>query len=257
MDATREGVNGKDDGLNEIIRTVERLKELVNPEGIVSSRSKKEVFDLAYTLRYAINGAEEGNDADDVIRDSRAALRHAEFGLYVANYGLIGYVGERLGIYLEDPLLQEAQEGLMSAVQGYDPSRGFAFTSYGYKAIKNRVLRALRIQRKDGVSLWHPAGENGDLIDGLASSQKTPLEILSEGEVDRLRDCINSALSGLSFREKQVVSWYFGLTGDRHTLEEIGRTFNFSRERVRQIKKGALNKLSQNKKLEDMYALLD
>lgn len=85
-------------------------------------------------------------------------------------------------------------------------------------------------------------GEENGLLDVLEDSdQETPDSFLM---ADSLRKEVNRALTMLSDREVSVLSHYFGLNGDQAmTLEEIGEKFNLTRERVRQIKEKATNKL--------------
>lgn len=86
------------------------------------------------------------------------------------------------------------------------------------------------------------AGEENGLLDVLENEQeKTPDSGLM---FDSLRNEIKQALSTLSQREADVLSYYFGLNGENAmTLEEIGLKFNLTRERVRQIKEKATRKL--------------
>lgn len=85
-------------------------------------------------------------------------------------------------------------------------------------------------------------GEETSLLDMLAdSSSETPDSALL---VDSLKTEIKRALSTLTIREAQVISYYFGLDGQGPmTLEEIGDQFNLTRERVRQIKEKATRRL--------------
>ena len=62
----------------------------------------------------------------------------------------------------------------------------------------------------------------------------------------RLSAAVHQLLSRLEPRERQIVGWRFGLSGDRQeTLDEIGRRLGLSRERVRQIESGALARLRE------------
>ena len=69
-------------------------------------------------------------------------------------------------------------------------------------------------------------------------------ETHTEKEYERLKDKFNAQLSILSFREREIIKLRYG-TGDgyTYTLEEVGRIFRVSRERVRQIEKRAIEKL--------------
>jgi len=85
-------------------------------------------------------------------------------------------------------------------------------------------------------------GEENSLLDVLENdSQETPDSELMN---DSLRREVQRALSTLTPREADVISYYFGLNGEHSmTLEEIGEKFNLTRERVRQIKEKAIRRL--------------
>ena len=62
-----------------------------------------------------------------------------------------------------------------------------------------------------------------------------------------LRDEVNHILQSLSDRESRILKLYYGLDGEKaHTLEEVGIEFRLTRERIRQIKEKAINKLRHN-----------
>ena len=85
------------------------------------------------------------------------------------------------------------------------------------------------------------SGEDMSLLDILETDHKTPDSDLM---MDSLRGEIKRALSTLTQRESDVLSFYFGLNGEnKMTLEEIGVKFDLTRERVRQIKEKATRRL--------------
>ena len=86
------------------------------------------------------------------------------------------------------------------------------------------------------------SGEENSLLDVLANEQ----DITPDSELmnDSLRREVQRALSTLTQREADVISFYFGLNGENSmTLEEIGEKFSLTRERVRQIKEKAIRRL--------------
>ena len=107
----------------------------------------------------------------------------------------------------------------------------------------NEVMDTLRISSRH-LSLDAPFNEDGDnrLLDVIEDEfQPPPDEDLTS---DSLRREIEKALSTLTSREAEVISLYFGINRERAlTLEEIGERFGLTRERVRQIKEKALQKL--------------
>src|ERR1700754_2107778 len=94
------------------------------------------------------------------------------------------------------------------------------------------------------VSLEKPIGEEeeselGDFVEDEAA--ESPFEVASE---NLRRENVRRALDALPQREREVIEMRFGLTGARpYTLEEVGRAFNVTRERIRQIENHTLKKL--------------
>lgn len=98
-------------------------------------------------------------------------------------------------------------------------------------------------------------GEEGSLLDVLEDdSEKTPDDGLI---MDSLRDEVKRALSALTHRESQVISYYFGLNDiQTMTLEEIGEKFELTRERVRQIKEKAIRRLRHTSRSRSLKVFL-
>jgi len=110
----------------------------------------------------------------------------------------------------------------------------------------NKVSRVLKIS-KDPISLETPIGndEDGRLMDLLDDNNSvSPVEVL---EMKELKFIINNALSSvLNIREENIVRLRFGIDGEKeHTLEEVGKEFNVTRERIRQIEVKAIRKLKR------------
>lgn len=102
-----------------------------------------------------------------------------------------------------------------------------------------------------------PFGPEGDmkLSDSVADhSAPSPLEAISTA---RLRSQVRRILPTLTPREQQVLRMRFGLdSSEEVTLQQIGRTFDLSRERVRQIEARALSKLRSQAEAEDLDSYL-
>jgi RNA polymerase primary sigma factor len=107
-----------------------------------------------------------------------------------------------------------------------------------------REVRDVLRMAQQPISLEKPVGEEddsslGDFVEDQTA--ESPFELASE----RLRrENLRRALAALPEREREVIEMRFGLTGERpYTLEEVGRAFNVTRERIRQIENHTLKKL--------------
>ena len=118
----------------------------------------------------------------------------------------------------------------------------------------DKVREVIKISQ-DPVSLETPIGEEDDshLGDVIKDESSLSPEEYTENEI--LKEEIDDVLKSLQQREQEVLRLRFGLKdGTCHTLEEVGKKFNVTRERIRQIEAKALRKLrhpSRAKKLRD------
>jgi RNA polymerase primary sigma factor len=93
------------------------------------------------------------------------------------------------------------------------------------------------------TSLNQSIGSDDDGELGELFSDPTALDPLEEADDSLQRDSVRRAVSNLPERERQLIALRFGLDGEPHTLEEIGRELGIGRERVRQLERDALVKL--------------
>jgi RNA polymerase primary sigma factor len=117
-----------------------------------------------------------------------------------------------------------------------------------------KVEEIYRISQ-DTTSLSTPVGDDEDSFLGDFIEDTTQLSPYEETSKELLRESIEEVLGSLDEREMKVLSLRFGLMGETpKTLEEVGKIFNVTRERIRQIEAKALRKLrhpSRRKKLQD------
>ncbi|MEJ2310577.1 MAG: RNA polymerase sigma factor RpoD, partial [Gammaproteobacteria bacterium] len=122
---------------------------------------------------------------------------------------------------------------------------------------ENKIRQVLKIA-KEPISMETPIGDDedshlGDFIED--SNVVTPVE---SATVEGLREATQNMLSGLTAREAKVLRMRFGIDMNTdHTLEEVGKQFDVTRERIRQIEAKALRKLRHPSRSEKLRSFLD
>jgi len=117
--------------------------------------------------------------------------------------------------------------------------------------------RVLKISRQP-ISLDRPVGESedsyfGDFIEDKSAENPSEMTAYS-----MLKERLQEVLTTLTDRERQVLDYRFGLTdGYSRTLEEVGKQFNVTRERIRQIEAKALRKLRHPTRLRKLEGFLE
>ncbi len=107
----------------------------------------------------------------------------------------------------------------------------------------DEAKRVMKIS-KHPISLDRPLGEGEDSYFGDFIEDETAVSPVSAAAQEMLKDKIDSVLNTLSFREREIIKLRYGIgDGYTYTLEEVGRIFKVTRERVRQIEAKAVRKL--------------
>lgn len=283
------------ENLNEIISSVntdDPVKLYLKDIGKTPLLTAEEEIDLAKRL----------SDGDE---EARARLSESNLRLVVSIAKR--YVGKTSMHFLD--LIQEGNMGLLKAVEKFDHTKGFRFSTYATWWIRQAITRSMADQSRtiripvhmvetinklnrttrlllqklgrdptiaelakemdipearveeiqkiaqDPISIDTPVGDEnhttiGDFIED--DSVKAPDELTI---TKMLREQLIEVLSTLTPREQKVIRLRYGLEDNRvRTLEEVGKIFNVTRERIRQIESKALKKLrhpNRKKKLSD------
>ncbi|MCB2181135.1 MAG: sigma-70 family RNA polymerase sigma factor [Desulfobulbaceae bacterium] len=120
----------------------------------------------------------------------------------------------------------------------------------------DKILAILEASREP-ISLETPVGDDDSTLGDFLENQESvsPYEAVKNYE---LADRVTTILATLSPREEKIIRLRFGIGEDaEYTLEEIGKRFNVSRERIRQIEKKALNRLRHSSRREKLKFFLD
>ena len=302
--------------------TADPVKDYLKQIGKVALLNAVEEVELAKRIEAGLFAEERlgdhenpvgADDLDDYLwisDDGRRAKNH----LLEANLRLVVSLAKRYtgrGMLFLD-LIQEGNLGLIRAVEKFDYTKGFKFSTYATWWIKQAITRAMadqartiripvhmvevinklaRVQRqmlqdlgreptpeelareldmtpekvvevqkygREPISLHTPLGEDGDSEFGDLIEDSEAVVPADAVNFTLLQEQLNDVLDTLSEREAGVVSMRFGLTdGQPKTLDEIGKVYGVTRERIRQIESKTRSKLRHPSRSQVLRDYLD
>ena len=319
---TRSSVRKRNEAANVTMLTGDPVRMYLKEIGKVPLLSAAEEIDLAMKIEAGVAAAAELDKAEEEgreleRREKRRLGRVEQVGidakqqLIEANLRLVVSIAKRYvgrGMLFLD-LIQEGNLGLIRAVEKFDYTKGFKFSTYATWWIRQAITRAIadqartiripvhmvetinklvRIQRQllqelgreptpeeigkemglpaervreiqkisqEPVSLETPIGEEEDSQLGDFIEDDAAVVPPDAASFSMLQEQLSKVLDGLAERERKVISLRFGLEdGHPRALEEVGREFGVTRERIRQIESKTLAKLrhpSRSSKLKD------
>jgi len=302
--------------------TADPVKDYLKQIGKVALLNAEQEVDLALRIEaglFATDKLEKDDgsmdqrlrwDYEQIIHDGKIAKNH----LLEANLRLVVSLAKRYtgrGMLFLD-LIQEGNLGLIRAVEKFDYTKGFKFSTYATWWIRQAITRAMadqartiripvhmvevinklaRVQRqmlqdlgreptpeelakeldmtpekvvevqkygREPISLHTPLGEDGDSEFGDLIEDSEAVVPADAVSFTLLQEQLHSVLDTLSEREAGVVAMRFGLTdGQPKTLDEIGKVYGVTRERIRQIESKTMSKLRHPSRSQVLRDYLD
>jgi RNA polymerase primary sigma factor len=301
--------------------TADPVKDYLKQIGKVPLLNAEQEVELAKRIEAGLFAEEKLAERASLSTDARIDLEwisedgtRAKNHLLEANLRLVVSLAKRYtgrGMLFLD-LIQEGNLGLIRAVEKFDYTKGYKFSTYATWWIRQAITRAMadqartiripvhmvevinklaRVQRqmlqdlgreptpdelaveldmtpekvievqkygREPISLHTPLGEDGDSEFGDLIEDSEAIQPGEAVSFTLLQEQLHSVLDTLSEREAGVVSMRFGLTdGQPKTLDEIGKVYGVTRERIRQIESKTMSKLRHPSRSQVLRDYLD
>ena len=178
------------------------------------------------------------------------------------------YTGRGLSI---SELISEGNMGLLRAIEKFDEEKDIKFISYAVWWIRQAMLEAIKKKKMLIMVEIDPTDSNDNIFERKIADDEderiggaSDVGFSNEAEEYKKelkanqKEVIGKLLNSLNSREKEIIEHYYGLSNERElTLNEIGKKYNLSSERVRQVKLTAIRKLRSSMMMyDDMEELL-
>ncbi|CAN5439005.1 N/A [soil metagenome] len=301
--------------------TADPVKDYLKQIGKVALLNAEQEVELAKRIEAGLFAEERLNSGDKIDAKLKRELwwisqdgKNAKNHLLEANLRLVVSLAKRYtgrGMLFLD-LIQEGNLGLIRAVEKFDYTKGYKFSTYATWWIRQAITRAMadqartiripvhmvevinklaRVQRqmlqdlgreptpeelaaeldmtpekvvevqkygREPISLHTPLGEDGDSEFGDLIEDSEAVVPADAVSFTLLQEQLHSVLDTLSEREAGVVSMRFGLSdGQPKTLDEIGKVYGVTRERIRQIESKTMSKLRHPSRSQVLRDYLD
>jgi len=301
--------------------TADPVKDYLKQIGKVALLNAEQEVELAKRIEAGLYAEHKLAENPDMDKDLKKAMRwvvhdgkRAKNHLLEANLRLVVSLAKRYtgrGMLFLD-LIQEGNLGLIRAVEKFDYTKGFKFSTYATWWIRQAITRAMadqartiripvhmvevinklaRVQRqmlqdlgreptpeelaveldmtpekvvevqkygREPISLHTPLGEDGDSEFGDLIEDSEAVVPADAVSFTLLQEQLHSVLDTLSEREAGVVAMRFGMTdGQPKTLDEIGKVYGVTRERIRQIESKTMSKLRHPSRSQVLRDYLD
>ena len=301
--------------------TADPVKDYLKQIGKVPLLNAEQEVELAKRIEAGLFAEEKLAENPDLDTETRIKLewiaedgRRAKNHLLEANLRLVVSLAKRYtgrGMLFLD-LIQEGNLGLIRAVEKFDYTKGYKFSTYATWWIRQAITRAMadqartiripvhmvevinklaRVQRqmlqdlgreptpeelaaeldmtpdkvvevqkygREPISLSTPLGEDGDSEFGDLIEDSEAIVPADAVSFTLLQEQLESALDALSEREAGVVRMRFGLSDEQpKTLDEIGKVYGVTRERIRQIESKTMSKLRHPSRSQVLRDYLD